>query len=154
MYQWLVFTHLVGLVLFVFAHGASAFVTFQIRTLRDPAVVRGYLAVSQQAVQAAYFGLLLLLVGGAGAATVNGLWTQTWVWTSVVVLLVVVVAMYAVGSRYYIRLRRMLAGKDGEPPVTPDALAAYLDSRVPDILGGVGALGLVVLIGLMVLKPG
>ena len=79
---------------------------------------------------------------GGAAATVNGLWTQTWVWTSVVALLVVVVAMYAVGSRYYIRLRRMLAGKDGEPPVTPDALAAYLDSRGPDILGGVGALGL------------
>ena len=66
MYQWLVFTHLVGLVLFVFAHGASAFVTFQIRALRDPAVVSNYLTVSQQAVQAAYFGLLLLLVGGAG----------------------------------------------------------------------------------------
>jgi hypothetical protein len=153
-YQWFVFTHLVGLVLFVFAHGASAFVTFQIRTLRDPAVVSDYLTLSQQAVQAAYVGLLLLLVGGAGAATVSGLWTQTWVLTSVVVLIVVIVTMYAIGSRYYIKLRQLLAGNEGEPPVTPDALAAYLDSRVPDILGGVGALGLVVLVGLMVLKPG
>jgi hypothetical protein len=74
--------------------------------------------------------------------------------TSVVVLIVVIVTMYAIGSRYYIKLRQLLAGNEGEPPVTPDALAAYLDSRVPDILGGVGALGLVVLVGLMVLKPG
>ena len=35
-YHWLAFIHLVGLVLFVFGHGASAFATFQIRTLRDP----------------------------------------------------------------------------------------------------------------------
>ncbi len=154
MYQWFVFTHLVGLILFVFAHGASAFVTFQIRTLRDPAVVSGYLTLSQQAVSAAYVGLLLLLVGGAGAATVNGLWAQPWIWMSVLVLIVVVATMYAVGSRYYMKLRQLLAGKDGEPPVTPEALAGYLDSRVPDILGGVGALGLLVLIGLMALKPG
>ncbi len=110
-YQWFVFIHLVGLVLFVFAHGASAFVTFQIRTLRDPAVVSDYLSLSQQAVRAAYVGLLLLLVGGAGAATVSGLWAQPWVWTSVVVLILVVVAMYAVGSRYYIGLRRLLANE-------------------------------------------
>ena len=75
-------------------------------------------------------------------------------WSSVVVLIVVVVAMYAVGSRYYMRLRQMLGGKDGEPPVTPRGARDYLDSRVPDILGGVGGLGLVVLIGLMTLKPG
>ena len=70
--RWFVFTHLVGLVLFVFAHGASAFVTYQIRTMRDPAVVSGYLTLSQQAVGASYVGLLLLLVGGAGAA-----WSRT-----------------------------------------------------------------------------
>ena len=29
MYQWFVFTHLIGLVLFVLAHGASAFVSWQ-----------------------------------------------------------------------------------------------------------------------------
>ena len=51
--------------------------------------------------------------------------------TSVVVLIVVIVTMYAIGSRYYIKLRQLLAGNDGEPPVTPGALAAYLDSRDP-----------------------
>ena len=41
MYQWFVFTHLVGLVLFVLAHGASAFMSFQIRTLRDGPAIAG-----------------------------------------------------------------------------------------------------------------
>ena len=48
----------------------------------------------------------------------------------------------------------MLAGIDGQPPVTPEALAAYLDSRRPDMIGAVGGLGLLVLVWLMVVKPG
>lgn len=153
MYQWFVFTHLAGLVLFVLAHGASAFASFQMRTLRDPDVVSGYLTMSAQATRAAYVGLLVLLIGGAGAATVNDFWPQPWVWGSVIVLIAVIVGMYAVGARYYYGLRDLLAGKDGTPPIEPEALAAYLNSRVPDILAGIGGLGLLVLVWLMVMKP-
>jgi hypothetical protein len=152
-YQWFVFTHLVGLVLFVFAHGASAFASYQIRSLRDPMAIGGYLTLSRQAIGAAYVGLIVLIIGGAGAATVNNYWSQAWVWGSVVVLVLVLVGMYAVGSRYYMGLRRMLLGSEGKPPVSEQDLAAYLNSRVPDALGGIGALGLLVLIWLMVIKP-
>ena len=152
MYQWFVFTHLVGLVLFVFAHGASAFATYEIRSMRDPEVVRGYLHLSQQATKVAYVGLVLLIFGGAAAASVNGSWGQTWVWGSVVVLIVVIAAMYAVGASYYYRLRDLLAGKDGTP-IDPTSLATYLESRRPDILGAIGGIGLLVLVGLMVMKP-
>ena len=154
MYQWFVFIHLVGLVLFVFAHGASAFTTFQIRTMRDPDVISGYLRLSQEGTRAGYVGLVLLLIGGAGAASINGFWSELWVWGSVIVLIAVLVVMYAVGAPYYMRLRELLAGEDGQPPISGDALAAYLDSRRPDILGGVGTLGFVVLVWLMVMKPG
>jgi hypothetical protein len=153
-YAWFVYARLVGLVLFVFAHGASAILTYEIRTERDPDVIRGYLRMSQSATQIAYVGLLILLIGGAGAATVSGLWSQPWVWGSVIVLIAVIVAMYAVGARYYYRLRDLLAGKDGAPPVSPEALAAYVDSRVPEILGATGGVGLLVLVWLMVMKPG
>lgn len=154
MYVWFVFAHLVGLVLFVFAHGASAFATYQIRTMRDPDVVLGYLTMSQGATRASYVGLLVLLIGGAGAATEAGFWSQPWVWGSVIVLIVVIAAMYGVGARYYYRLRDLLTGKDGAAPISGDALADYLDSRVPDVLGGIGAVGLLILVWLMVVKPG
>jgi len=101
-----------------------------------------------------YVGLLVLIIGGAGAATVNNLWGQPWVWGSVIVLIVVLAGMYAVGSRYYMNLRKMLLGSEGKPAISEQDLAAYLNSRVPDALGGIGALGLLVLIWLMVLKPG
>ena len=41
----------------------------------------------------------------------------------------------------------------GTPPIEPEALAVYLDSRVPDILAAIGGLGLLVLVWLMVMKP-
>jgi hypothetical protein len=154
MYEWFVFSHLVGLVLFVFAHGASAFAAYQIRSLRDPMAIGGYLTLSQQAVRTSYVGLLLLVIGGAGAATVHNLWGQLWVWSSVIVLVLVLVGMYAVGSRYYMNLRQLLLASEGKPPISDEDLAAYLKSPVPDILGGVGGLGLLVLVFLMVMKPG
>jgi hypothetical protein len=153
-YQWFVFTHLVGLVLFVFAHGASAFASYQIRALRDPMAIGAYLTLSQQAVRTSYVGLVLLLIGGAGAATVNGLWAQPWAWGSVIVLVVVIMAMYAVGARYYYRLRALLQASEGKPPIGEQELAAYLSSRVPDALAGIGGLGFLVLVWLMVMKPG
>jgi len=153
-YQWFVFTHLVGLVLFVFAHGASAFAAWQIRSLRDPMAIGGYLTMSQQAVRTAYIGLLLLLIGGAAAATDKGLWSQPWVWGSVIIFVLVLVGMYAVGTPYYSRLRTMLGASEGNPPISKEALATYLNSRVPETLSGIGGLGLLVLVWLMVMKPG
>ena len=153
MYQWFVFSHLVGLVLFVLAHGASAFAAFQVRTLRDPVTISGYLILSQQATRAAYVGLLLLAIGGIAAATTNNLWGQPWVWGSVIVLIAVFVGMYAVGASYYYRLRDLVAGKDGQAPLEGEALVAYLDSRRPEILAAIGGLGLLVIVWLMVMKP-
>ena len=154
MYEWFVFAHLVGLVLFVFAHGASAFATFQIKALRDPMAIGGYLTLSQQAVRTSYIGLVLLLIGGAGAATVNNLWAQPWVWSSIIVLVVVVAAMYAIGTRYYLRLRTLLMASEGTPPISREALGELLNSRVPEQLAGIGGLGFLILIWLMVMKPG
>jgi hypothetical protein len=85
---------------------------------------------------------------------VNDYWGRPWVWGSVIVLVLVLVGMYAVGSRYYMNLRKMLVASEGRPAISEQDLAAYLNSRVPDALGGIGALGLLVLIWLMVLKPG
>lgn len=153
MYQWFVFIHLLGLVVFALAHGASAFIALRLPGQRNPAVVRSYLETSQIATRTTYVGLLLLLIGGAGAATVGDFWPKPWVLGSIVVLVVVISAMYALGTGYYGALRARLADT-GSEPITEDALVGMLDPQRPRLLAAIGVLGLLILIWLMVLKPG
>jgi hypothetical protein len=149
-YQWFVFIHLLGLVVFALAHGATAFIALRLPAQRNPVVVANDLQTSKIATQTMYVGLLLLLVGGGGAATINDFWSKPWVLGSIVVLVVVIGAMYALGTGYYNGLRARLAGGD----VTEESLVGLLDPRRPRILAGVGLVGLVLLLWLMVLKPG
>jgi Predicted integral membrane protein (DUF2269) len=156
LYPWFVFVHLVGLLVFVGAHGFSMVMSFRIRSERTVDTVVADLATSQTATKVATGGFLLLAIGGIAAATTADWWSKPWVDWSVIVLVVVIGAMYGVGARYYYRLRDRLAGKDGvaPEPITEDELAKLLDTRTPDILAGIGGLGLLVIVWLMVLKPG
>jgi Predicted integral membrane protein (DUF2269) len=150
-YSWLVFIHLVGLVVFAIAHGVSTFVAFRVRSEREPGLIAALLGMSQIGVGGLYVGLLLLGIGGLGAAWQGGLLTAPWVVASYVALGIVLVTMWSVASPYYGNLRKLAAdpaaGSDGR-------LAAALDSRRPEVLLGVGGAGLLVLIWLMVMKPG
>jgi hypothetical protein len=152
MYAWLVYLHLVGLVVFLAAHGASMFASFRIRVERDPRVVAALLATSQEATRVMYIGLLLLGVGGLGAAGSGGLLLARWVVASYIVLVLVLVGMYAIASPYYVSLRQLVG--DGRGPVDDRALGRALDSRRPEALMAIGLVGLLVLVWLMVLKPG
>jgi predicted integral membrane protein DUF2269 len=156
LYLWFVVIHLIGLVLFAISHGASAFMSFRLRSERDPVVVDSLLKVGQMGVGPMYIGLLLLTVGGLGAAAGANLWGKTWVIASIVVFIVVLVVMWAVASPYYMGLRKAFEerGQDGRPAIEPSALARMLDTRRPEILSLVGTVGLVLLVWLMVIKPG
>ncbi len=154
-YTWFVFLHLAGLVLFAAAHGVSMFMAYRIRPERDPSIVLANLTWSNTATRVATVGLLALLIGGVGAATVSDAWGTRWVQVSVVVLVVVIAGMYGVGARYYYALRGRLAPEAlAETPLTETELANLLDSRVPDVLTAIGGIGLLVLVWLMVFKPG
>jgi len=153
-YQWFVFLHLAGLVVFVLAHGASAFISLRLPAQRNPVVVASYLETSKIATQTMYGGLILLLIGGAGAATVNDFWTEPWIVASIVVLVVVIGLMYALGTGYYSGLRKLLAEGSGGSVVSEEELARRLDPQRPRILAAVGVIGLLILVWLMVLKPG
>ena len=156
LYLWFVVVHLIGLVLFAISHGASAFMAFRLRGERDPVVVDALLKTGQLSVGPMYIGLLLLIIGGLGAAAGANLWGQPWVIASIVVFVVVLVVMWAVASPYYLGLRKALEerGPDGRPAIEPSALGRMLDTRRPDILTLVGTVGLVLLVWLMVIKPG
>lgn len=154
MYQWLVVIHLAGLVLFAFGHGVSMFVAFRLRSCRDRGLAWELLELSQRGNRFAYLGLLLLIVGGLGAAAQGSLLGTTWVIATSVVLIVVLVAMFALAAGFYYPLRRRMADDpDGGAGLDGDELVAALDNRRPEILAAVGLGGLLVMIALMVLKP-
>ncbi len=155
MYQWLVVLHLLGLIVFVMCHGVSMFVAFRIRREPNRALVAAFLGLSNRATQAMYLGLILLIVGGLGAAWNVGWLTAPWVIASYVVLIVALVVMWAVGAGYYYPLREGLEGSEKTPRLDDAALAHTLStSRRPEVLGVVGFAALVILVWLMVLKPG
>ncbi|HUP55772.1 MAG TPA: DUF2269 family protein, partial [Methylomirabilota bacterium] len=97
-----------------------------------------------------------LIVGGLGAAAGANLWGKTWVIASIVVFIVVLIVMWSVASPYYMGLRKAFEerGPDGRPAIEPSALARLVATRRPDILALVGSVGLVLLVWLMVIKPG
>ncbi len=155
MYLWLVVIHLLGLVLFLPSHGVSMWVAFRIRRETDRAVIAALLAMSARGNQVMYLGLLLLGVGGLGAAAVAGKLTTPWVVASYVVVVVTLVVMYAVGAAFYYAVRDGIEGTEKAPRLDDDTLRAKLSaSRRPEVLAAVGIGSLVVLVGLMVLKPG
>ena len=156
LYPWFVLMHLVGLVIFAVCHGASIFMAYQVRGQRDPATVAAILGVGGRSIGPMYLGLVLLAVGGLGAAAGGDLWTEPWVIASIVTFIVVLVVMWSVASPYYSGLRTSLAevDADGRPTIDPGVLATQLASRRLDVLLAVGGIGILILVWLMVIKPG
>lgn len=153
MYQWLVFLHLMGVVLFLLAHGVSMFCAFRVRRESDPERAKLLLELSARGSATSYLGLILLGIGGLGAAGSTNLLLAGWVVASYIVLAIVMFAMYAIGASYYYRLREALEGAKGATPIGSEELVARLQTRRPEALAGVGLVGLAILVWLMVFRP-
>ena len=155
MYSWLVVLHLLGLVVFLACHGVSMFVAFRIRQQEDRTIIAALLGLASRGNQMMYIGLLLLGIGGLGAAASAGLLLAPWVVASYVVVVVTLLAMWAMGSGFYYPLREGLTGTEKTPRLDDAELRAKLTgSRRPEALAGVGLTALVLLIWLMTIKPG
>jgi hypothetical protein len=159
-YPWIVFVHVAAAFGFVLSHGASAFVSFRIRTERDPLKIRALLELSSMTLGTMYVSFLVLLVAGIAAGIVRGWFAMGWIWAAIGVLLAVSVAMYALATRYYGTLRLAVgleaygAPKGTRPgAASAEELAQLLDTRRPEAIAAVGIVGLLVILWLMVLKP-
>lgn len=160
-YNWVVFFHIAGAFTFVLAHGASAAASLRLRQEREIPKVQALLDLSQVATQCMYVGLGILLIGGIVAAFMAGFWGRGWIWTAIAVLVVMIAFMLVRASRYYGEVRRaaglayFVPGKGQGSPEPPDAvdLARLLTSSRPIELAVVGAIGLLAIIWLMVMKP-
>ncbi len=154
MYQWWVFVHLAGVFGLLAAHGVSIYVTFRLRTERDPARAMTLLEISSSTITAFYVSLAVLLLGGIGAAFDGGLWGYGWIWASLVTLAAVIVAMYALARPYYHRIRFVASAlAEGSRAVTPEQFEKLLRAPQSLSIAGIGFAGLAVILYLMLFKP-
>ena len=160
-YPWVVFVHVAAAFLFVMGHGASMWVSDQIRHEREVTRIRALLEMSSRSLGLVYGSLLTLLVAGIAAGIMGGHFSRGWIWAAIVVLVAIIVLMYGLASRYYARVREAVGLRSyGYPkdapdpiPVSADELAALVDTRRADVIGLVGVIGLLVLLWLMLFKP-
>lgn len=161
MYNWVVLLHVLSVLGFMLAHGASAAVMFQIRGEREPARLLALLGLTQAVGRWMAITLLLVLVLGVVAGFMQNWWRFGWIWASIVLLVIITVLMTLIGRQYFDRVRRALGvatpqdvkAKVTPRAVAPDELATVILSGRPMALAVVGLGGLAVITWLMMLKP-
>jgi cytochrome bd-type quinol oxidase subunit 2 len=155
MYNWWVFIHIVGVVGFVLAHGASTGMALRVRRERSPERLRALLELSASTTLAFYLASFLLLLGGI-AAGIDGHWFSQQAWISVAfgVFVAEMVFMWAVTKPYYRRVRQvMLIEQGGGTAVGPREIEQLVDSPLPVVTFWVGTVGLIFIVYLMILQP-
>jgi hypothetical protein len=153
-YQWWLFVHIAGVLGFVMAHGTSAGVALQLRHERNPDRIRALLQLSNSSSSVFYISILVLLVAGISLGFQGHWWGQGWIWTALIVLVLTMGAMYAVATPYYRRVRRVMQIQEGGgQAVGADEIEQLMRSGRPGVILLVGAVPLLFILYLMVLKP-
>jgi hypothetical protein len=160
-YQYLIFAHLLGLVIFVAAHGVSMFLTAALRRERDPGRLRAMLDLSLLSLPANYVGLLLLIASGVWLGFAGGYWSQGWIWTALVLLVALLALMMAMGVTFFSKVRAAVGLQPYRqtrqvtlgPIAAPEELERLLSGPQLRLTMIVGLVGLVLILGLMILKP-
>jgi hypothetical protein len=144
LYPWLLFFHLAGLFVFLFAHGISGGASFALRGAITGST-RSLLMLSQRSALLSNPALLLILVTGVWMTFAGHFSGSVWPWAALVVLILVAAGMVLVARPYYMA-REAAGGAD-------DALAQRLGRTRPDLGVAIGGVGLLILLWLMVFKP-
>lgn len=161
MYLAMVFLHVLGVIIFALGHGTSLAVAFRLRKERDHSRIAAMLDVSSWSTILMYLGLLLTIVPGIVLGFIGDYWGTWWLWVSIGLLVLVLGAMYGVASPYYLRLRAVTGATIREPSrqkaatLTADGTVESLaTSSRPAVLAIIGGVGLVVILWLMIARPG
>ena len=144
LYAWLKLFHLLGLVLFLFGHGMTAGLSFAMHGQLSQQT-RQLLVLSQRSAALYYPGLLVVVVTGVWMGFIGSWWSQKWIWAAIAVLVLSIGAMGALSRPYY-KAREAAQKSDA------DTAKALREAR-PGLLAWIGAFALLLLVGLMVLKP-
>ncbi|HEX5588918.1 MAG TPA: hypothetical protein VFX65_01325 [Candidatus Limnocylindrales bacterium] len=158
-YSWIVYGHVVTVILAFMAHGVSGFVMFRARSERDRGRLAGILELSSASLTAAGILLLVAIVSGIWAAVAGGHFAKFWPWASIIVLVVVIGSMTPLAAipmgkiRTALGLGRVKAGEPQPVPASDEDLAAAVARLRPEIPAAIGVIGILLLAWMMRFKP-
>lgn len=156
MYRYWFLLHIVGVVSFMAAHGASMFTLYRIRNLDlDRARIADAISFSGVTTRPMYVSLGVLAVAGF-VAGYQGKWINDWwIWIAVVVLLVTTGLMTAIAAPYFRRITEACAVRpSGVPRTSDEELTSLLRSSTATLITAIGTIGILVILYLMIFKPG
>jgi cytochrome bd-type quinol oxidase subunit 2 len=156
MYRFWVFVHLVGVAGFLVTHGVSMWAMFAVRSVgADRDRILEWCETSKRTVMPMYVSFGLLLLGGVAAGIDGSLFADLWLLVSLLLLLVLTALMSLVATPHMKRLREgCTRWSDGSYTLDDDALRTVLDGPATAITAASGGIGLLVILSLMVFKPG
>ena len=155
-YQWLVFTHVAAVFVFLMAHGVSALVVFRVKEERDLEGLRAMLGLSALASMVSMAALAVLVIAGIAATFAGSQWIFGWPWAALAVLVAVGFLMsYETGTA--MRRLRQAAGFTNATEIgataKPEELAAAQGAIRPWVSATIGGVGLLIILWLMVFQP-
>jgi len=160
-HETIVLVHVLGVILFVLAHGISVVVLILIQRQRDPAALRRLLTYSRQSLIVAFIGLALWFLGGILAGFSGNWWTsgRLWIWVSLVLAILLIGLMTPMGRFYFNRVREAVGidpqtgAVNTSAQVDPAAVEAAIRSGQPVLVAALGTIGLLAIFWLMLVKP-
>ncbi len=153
--KWWLLIHLSGVLGLLGSHGASMAVLFKLRRERDRTRIEHLLQLSGSTVIPLYVSLALLLTGGIVGGIDGHFFWQRWITLSLIVLAITMIVMYAIAMPYYKRIREALGVRpSGVPRVSDEELEALLGSAKSTVVAVVGFGGFLIILYLMIWKPG
>lgn len=161
LYKIIVFLHVISVLGFLLAHGATVSVTFALKRERDVQKIRTLLDLSTASYPIMLWTLLSTVVFGVIAGIQLNWWRYGWIWTSVVLLVIIVVLMARLGAEVYGKARKVAGlpykvnGKPfpAEAPKSDKELLEILEKSNPVLLTIIGFGGYAIIAWLMLAKP-
>jgi hypothetical protein len=164
LYSWVVFLHVASVIAFALSHGVAVAVLFGLRRPGSLERTRALLGLSDSSFNAVYVSALLIVVTGAVAGIMHGLFTngELWLWISLGLFLAI--AFYMSFVRWYRMVDvRHAAGLQTQDDVKKDVpapeplseaeIAAKVARVQPWLVLVVGFGGLMVVLALMMFQP-
>jgi hypothetical protein len=154
-FQWVLFFHILSVLVFLGAHGTSMIVLYRIRGERDRKKILDLITLSGETTIPMYVGLLGVVISGVLAGLKLQSFKHWWVWLAIAILVVTIGLMYGIAKPYFDRIKLACEVRpSGVPRVSDQELGEILGSPRAHVIAAIGVAGLASILYLMVFTPG